>query len=219
MLGSGMVRGMRRARHQRAGVESHVRTSAGLLGKPTVHSSIRRCRRGGTRRGARAPVSARRCCSRYDVLDAALPGIATGTPIVDHTTAFFHSASRNEASACAPPASSFIHALRCSWGRRWRSIRPESCFHPATPRRSHAFHPRSPSSMCSDLRYLGERDEAAAIYKLMGQCDDSRRNAGGINDVLRIAEERGFNARAGLRTLRVCYDPSGQIRQGGAGVW
>ena len=56
--------------------------------------------------------------------------------------------------------------------------------------------------MCSDLRYVGERPDAAAIYKLLGNAMILA-VVGGINDVLRIAGDARTYASGGLYALRL----------------
>ena len=65
-------------------------------------------------------------------------------------------------------------------------------------------------AMCSDLRYVGERAQDAAIYKLMGNAMILA-VVGGLNDIMRIGEEQGLS-RAQSYTLFDFYDPGGQIR-------
>jgi 3-hydroxyisobutyrate dehydrogenase len=65
-------------------------------------------------------------------------------------------------------------------------------------------------AMCSDLRYVGPRPDDAAIFKLMGNAMILA-VVGGLNDVLRIAEQRGLT-REQAYALFDFYDPSGQIK-------
>jgi 3-hydroxyisobutyrate dehydrogenase-like beta-hydroxyacid dehydrogenase len=65
-------------------------------------------------------------------------------------------------------------------------------------------------AMCSDLRYVGERPDLAAIYKLMGNAMILA-VVGGVNDALRMAEEQDVS-RPRAYELFDFYDPMGQIR-------
>ncbi len=65
-------------------------------------------------------------------------------------------------------------------------------------------------AMCSDLRYVGERPQDAAIFKLMGNAMILA-VVGGINDIIRIAEVQEL-AHEHAYTLFDFYDPCGQIR-------
>jgi 3-hydroxyisobutyrate dehydrogenase len=141
------------------------------------------------------------------VLDAALPGIAPGTTIVDHSTVLPQRVpERGERLRAA--GFEFLHApvfmgppmalestgvmLASGDATTFERLRPAL------------------AAMCSDLRYLGEREDAGAIYKLMGNAMILTM-VGGLNDMLRIAEERGLS-RAQAYELFDFYDPSGQIK-------
>ena len=141
------------------------------------------------------------------VLDAALPGIAPGTAIVDHSTVLPQRVpERSERLRAAGFA--FLHApvfmgppmalestgvmLASGDATIFEGLRPAL------------------AAMCTSLRYLGEREDAAAIYKLMGNAMILS-VVGGINDMLRIAEERGLS-RSEAYQLFDFYDPSGQIQ-------
>jgi len=140
-------------------------------------------------------------------LDAALPGIAPGTAIVDHSTVLPQRvperAERLRAAGfvfldapvfMGPPMALEASGVMMASGARatFDALRP-------------ALEP-----MCSTLRYLGEREDAAAIYKLMGNAMILA-VVGGINDMLRIAEERGLT-RTQAYELFDFYDPGGQIK-------
>ena len=65
-------------------------------------------------------------------------------------------------------------------------------------------------SMCSDLRYLGARPDAAAVFKLLGNAM-LLAVVGGLNDLMRIAEMQGLT-RPEAYALFDYFDPGGQIR-------
>jgi 3-hydroxyisobutyrate dehydrogenase len=152
------------------------------------------------------------CCLSDDasvdaVLDAALPGIAEDTPIVDHTTVspqrvverVQRLAAANRRLLHAPVFMGPPMALE-STGVMLASG-DEALFARVAP---------ALRAMCSDLRYLGARPDAAAIYKLMGNAMILA-VVGGINDIFRIAERQGI-AREDAYALFDFYDPTGQIR-------
>jgi len=140
-------------------------------------------------------------------LEGALPGIAHGTVIVDHSTVLPQRVPER-AERLRGAGFAFVHAPVFMGP----SMAFESTGVILTSGDATTFARVSPalSSMCSDLRYLGERDDAAAVYKLMGNAMILA-VTGGINDVLRIAEERGLT-RAQAFELFEFYDPSGQIK-------
>lgn len=152
------------------------------------------------------------CCLSDDasvdaVLDAALPGIDTEAPIVDHTTVApqrvidrvqrLAAANRRLLHApvfMGPPMALESTGVMLASGDRELFTRVEPALR----------------AMCSDLRYRGARPDAAAIYKLMGNAMILA-VVGGINDIFRIAEQQGV-PRADAYELFDFYDPTGQIR-------
>jgi 3-hydroxyisobutyrate dehydrogenase len=140
-------------------------------------------------------------------IDAARPGIATETPIVDHTTVSPQGVAER-ARRLADGAYSFLHA-------------PVFMGPPMALNATGVMMVSGDASlvqrvrgvlerMCSDVRYVGERPEDAAIYKLMGNAMILA-VVGGLNDVMRIAEEQGLS-REQAYALFDFYDPSGQIK-------
>lgn len=150
-------------------------------------------------------------CLRSDesvdaALDAALEGIAPGTPVIDHTTVlpanveprvrrmrergipFLHAPV-----FMGPPNAAASTGLMLASGEKqlFERVRP-------------ALEP-----MTGTVWYLGERSETAAVFKLMG-------NAmilaviGGLNDMFSIAQANGIDSVTAY-TLFERYDPSGQI--------
>ena len=152
------------------------------------------------------------CCLSDDasvdaVIDAALPGIAAETPIVDHTTVSpqrvvervqrLAAAERSLLHApvfMGPPMALDNTGVMLASGEEALFARVEPALR----------------AMCSDLRYFGARPDLAAIYKLMGNAMILA-VVGGINDILRIAEQQDVS-RDEAYALFDFYDPTGQIR-------
>jgi 3-hydroxyisobutyrate dehydrogenase len=204
MLGSAMVRAMRRR-----GVDVRVWNR--------TFERARALESDGAHAFADAAEAARgaerlHLCLRDDAavdatLEAALPGIAAGTAIVDHSTVLPQRVpERGERLRAA--GFSFMHAPVFMGP----PMALESTGVMLSSGDSTTFARLSPAlaSMCSDLRYLGERDDAAAVYKLMGNAMILA-VTGGINDMLRIAEEREFTREQAYELFEF-YDPSGQIK-------
>ena len=144
------------------------------------------------------------------VIDAALPGIDAGSPIVDHTTVVPQRVVERFARL-ADVGHSFLHApvfmgppmaLEAS-GVMLASGDP-SLFERVRP---------ALEAMCSDLRYLGERPDAAATFKLMGNAMILA-VVGGLNDMLRIGEMQGLSREAAYELFDF-YDPTGQVKNRG----
>jgi 3-hydroxyisobutyrate dehydrogenase len=203
MLGSAMIRSMRRR-----GIPVHVwsRTAA----KATALEADGATAFGDPIEAAR-DVQRVHLCLNDDVsvdavLDAALPGISPGVPIVDHTTVLPQRvAERVERLSAA--GHSLLHAPVF--------MGPPMAFDSkgvmlSSGEASLFARLREPlSGMCSDLRYLGERPDLAAVYKLMGNAMILT-VVGGLNDMLRMAEEQGLT-RAQAFELFDFYDPGGQV--------
>jgi len=203
-LGSGMVRAMLRrgvavrlwnrspekARaHEEHGAQTFVDAAEAATGADRVHLCL----------NDDVSVDA--------VIEAALPGVAAETPIVDHTTVLPQRVVERT-RRLTDAGHAFMHApvfmgphmalsatgvmLASGDGALFERLRPAL------------------ETMCSDLRYLGERPDAAAIYKLMGNAMILA-VVGGLNDVIRIAEMQGLS-RAEAHALFDFYDPGGQIK-------
>jgi len=151
------------------------------------------------------------CCLHDDgsvdnVIDAALPGIAKETPILDHTTVLPQRVAER-ARRLAADGYAFLHApvfmgppmaleatgvmLVSGDASLVDRVRPDL------------------EAMCSDLRYAGERAEDAAIFKLMGNAM-MLAVIGGLNDVFRIAEMQDLT-RERAYTLFEYFNACGQI--------
>ncbi len=141
------------------------------------------------------------------VIDAAQPGIAAGSPIVDHTTVTPQGVLER-ARRLGEAGYSFLHApvfMGPPMALHATGVMMVSGDATLVERVRAALE-----AMCSDLRYLGERPDAAATYKLMGNAMILA-VVGGINDVLRIGEEQGLS-REQIYSLFDFYDPCGQIK-------
>jgi 3-hydroxyisobutyrate dehydrogenase len=140
-------------------------------------------------------------------IEAALTGIATQAPIVDHTTVSPQGAAER-ARRLAHAGYAFLHApvfIGPPMALEAQGVMMVSGDVALVQRVRPALE-----AMCSDLRYVGERAQDAAIYKLMGNAMILT-IVGGLNDVLRIAEEQGLT-RTQAYALFDFYDPTGQIK-------
>jgi 3-hydroxyisobutyrate dehydrogenase len=206
-VGSGMIRAMLKRGiavrvWNRSAAKAHALESAGARAftdpAETAHGAdrIHLCLRDD---GAVDPV-----------IDAALPGIAKASPIVDHSTLLPERVAER-VGRLGKAGYSYLHApvfmgppmALAASGVMMTSGEP-------------ALFERvrgALAAMCSDLRYLGERPDTAAIYKLMGNAMIFA-VVGGINDMLRIAEVQDLSHEAAYRLFDF-YDPCAQI--GGRG--
>lgn len=152
------------------------------------------------------------CCLNDDasvdaVLDAAIAGIASECPIVDHTTVVPQRVAER-VQRLAESGHALLHApvfMGPPMALESTGVMMASGDLPLFARL------RDPlQAMCSDLRYVGERPDLAAIYKLMGNAMILA-VVGGINDMFCIAEQQEMS-RAQAYELFSFYDPTGQIR-------
>lgn len=140
------------------------------------------------------------------ILANILPALDKATPIVDHTTVLPEGVVRR-ARDLGNAGYTFIHApvfmgppqALDSAGIMLASG-PNAIFERV----------REPlKAMTGEVRYLGERVDLAAIYKLMGNAMILA-VVGGINDVLHIADAQGV-ARTDAFDLFSFFNPAGQI--------
>jgi 3-hydroxyisobutyrate dehydrogenase len=204
MLGSAMIRGM-----LRRGIAVRVWSRSGHKARALEDD------------GARAfddPVEAASGAERVHlclsddasvdaVIDAALPGIATESPIVDHTTVSPQGVEER-AGRLAEAGYTFVHApvfMGPPMALESTGVMMTSGDVGSLQRVRGALE-----AMCSDLRYVGDRPQDAAIYKLMGNAMILA-VVGGINDAMRIGEEQGLSREQAYHLFDF-YDPSGQIK-------
>jgi len=152
------------------------------------------------------------CCLNDDasvdaVLDAALGGIASESPIVDHTTVLPQRVVERH-KRLSDAGYSFVHAP-VFMGPPMALTATGVMMTSGDPAIVSRVRPAL-EAMCSDLRHVGNRPEDAAIFKLMGNAMILA-VVGGINDVIRIAEVQGLT-REQAYALFDFYDPSGQVR-------
>lgn len=152
------------------------------------------------------------CCLHDDasvdaVLEAALPGIDPSTPLVDHTTVLPQRVVEREARLSSA-GYTFVHAP-VFMGPPMAEHSTGTMLVSGEAARVEAVRPAL-QAMCSDLRYLGGRPDAAAIYKLMGNAMIFA-VVGGLNDMMRIGEEQGLSREQSYELFDF-YDPSGQVR-------
>jgi 3-hydroxyisobutyrate dehydrogenase-like beta-hydroxyacid dehydrogenase len=203
MLGSGFVEALRRR-----GVDVRVWNRTFDRAKALEAYGARAC---SSPADAANGASIVHLCLRSDesvdaTLEAALPGIAPGTPVIDHTTVLPQNVAPR-VKRMRERGIPFLHApvfmgppnaaastglmLASGDGDLFERVRP--------------FLER----MTGTLWYLGERADKAAIFKLMG-------NAmilaviGGLSDMFAIALANGIDRQTAY-SLFERYDPSGQI--------
>ncbi len=141
------------------------------------------------------------------VIGAALPGIGSSTPIVDHTTVLPQGVVERT-RRLTQAGYAFVHApvfMGPPMAAQGHGVMLIS----GAPALVEVVRP-SLQNMCSDLRNLGARPDAAAIFKLMGNAMILA-IVGGFNDCMRIAEEQKLS-RAQAYELFEFYDPCGQIK-------
>lgn len=203
MLGSGFVRSLRRN-----GIDVNVWNRSPEKARALEDS------------GARAfddPAAAARgatrvhLCVRDDaavdaILDAALPGIDRGAPIVDHTTVLPEGVVAR-ARRLSETGHLFVHApvfmgppqAATATGTMLASG-PRALFDRLEPKLA---------KMTGTVRYFGERVDLAAVYKLLGN-SMILTVIGGIADIFRIGDEAGLTPQEAYELFSF-YDVSGQI--------
>lgn len=141
-----------------------------------------------------------------EVLDAAIPGIAPGTPILDHTTVA-PAGVGPRAKRLADAGFPFLHAPvfmgppQAESGQGTMLVSgPKSRFESLD---SHL------AKLASKRRYLGERVGAAAVYKLLGNLLILS-TIGGLTDMFALAKANGMSASDAYKLFEF-YSPQGQI--------
>ena len=154
-------------------------------------------------------------CTRDDaavdsILDSILASVGPNVPIVDHTTVSPEGVVKR-AKRLADARKLFIHcpvfmgppaALNAAGSML--ASGPKDLFEKVRP----ALEP-----MTGQVRYMGERADVAAVYKLMGNAT-LLALYGGIADVLRMADAQGV-ARTDAMELFTFFNPAGDL--GGRG--
>lgn len=203
MLGSAMVRAM-----LRRGVDVRVWNRSAQRAEALEQYGARACSD-----AAEAATGADRVhlCLSDDasvdsVLDAALPGIAKETPIVDHTTVLPQRVAER-ARRLSGDGYIFLHApvfMGPPMALEATGVMMVSGEASLVERLRADLE-----AMCSDLRYVGERAEDAATFKLMGNAM-MLAVVGGLNDIFRMAEMQDIT-RERAYSLFDFFTPSGQI--------
>ena len=185
MLGSGFVKSLRRQ-----GYEVHVWNRSFEKAKALEAVGARAF--ADTAEAARGVDIVHLCVRDETAVDAtlaaALPGIATSVPIVDHTTVAVASVAPR-AQRLRDAGYAFLHApvfmgppqAEAAQGVMLASG-PQSTFDAV---QEHL------ATMTGKVKYLGERVDLAAIYKLMGNAMILA-VVGGLADVLTIAQAQGL---------------------------
>ncbi len=141
-----------------------------------------------------------------DILDAALAGIAKGTPIVDHTTVDPRSVAPR-AKRLHDAGYPFLHAPVFMGPPQAES--GTGTMLASGPRELFERLDSHLARLASKRKYLGERVDRAAVYKLLGN-SMILAVVGGLSDMLTIAEAQGLSPVEAYE-LFTFYDVSGQI--------
>ncbi|HET6894980.1 MAG TPA: NAD(P)-dependent oxidoreductase [Candidatus Baltobacteraceae bacterium] len=203
MLGSGFVQALRRR-----GVDVRVwnRTFEKAKALEAYGAHAMRSPAEAARGASRVHLCLHSDESVDSTLDAALEAIAPGTPVVDHTTVLPQNVvprrDRLNARGIAflhapvfmgPPNAAAATGLMLASGDQTLFERLRPFLEPMT----------------GTVWYVGERADAAAVFKLMGNAMILA-VVGGLNDMFTIAQANGID-RASAYMLFERYDPSGQI--------
>jgi 3-hydroxyisobutyrate dehydrogenase len=140
------------------------------------------------------------------VLDAAMPGIAKGTPIVDHTTVAVASVVPR-ADRLQTAGYTFMHAPVFMGPPQ--AANAQGVMLAAGPKALFALLEPHLMTMTGTVQYLGERADVAAVYKLMGNAMILA-VVGGLTDVFDIARAQGLTP-AQAYELFSFYNVEGQI--------
>lgn len=140
------------------------------------------------------------------ILERASSGLAAGVPVVDHTTVAPASVARR-VTRLAERGNPFMHAPVFMGPPQARSGAGTML---ASGRRELFERLDSHLAKLADKRqYLGERADAAALYKLMGNLMILA-TVGGLRDMFALAEVNGIS-RDDAYALFSFYSPQGQI--------
>jgi len=139
-------------------------------------------------------------------LAAALPGLEMGVPVVDHTTVLPHGVP-GRAARLRSAGHPFLHAPVFMGPPQ--ALDASGIMMCGGPRAVFEMFEPALAPMTGDLRYLGEREDLAAVCKLLG-------NAmilaviGGLNDAFTIAERSGLTREQAYQVFSF-FSPAGQI--------
>jgi 3-hydroxyisobutyrate dehydrogenase len=140
------------------------------------------------------------------VLGAALPGIAKGTPIVDHTTVDPRGVA-GRAKWTNDAGYPFLHAPVFMGPPQAES--GQGMMLASGPQALYERLDDHLAKLANKRKYLGERVDRAAVYKLLGN-SMILAVVGGLNDMLTIARAQGLSPVEAYE-LFTFYDVSGQI--------
>lgn len=203
MLGSGFVQAFRRR-----GVNVRVwnRTFEKAKALESYGAQAFESPAEAARGASRVHVCLRSDDSVDSTLDAALEGIAPGTPVIGHTTVLPQNVEPRRRRLqergipflhapvfMGPPNAAAATGLMLASGDRqlFEDVRP------------------SLEAMTGAVWYLGGRSDTAAVFKLMGNAMILA-VVGGLNDMFAIAQANGIDRQTAY-TLFDKYSPSGQI--------
>lgn len=140
------------------------------------------------------------------ILDAALSGIAKGTPIVDHTTVDPHGVEAR-AKRLRDAGYPFLHAPVFMGPPQAES--GQGTMLASGPKALFERLDTHLAKLASKRKYFGERVDLAAIYKLLGN-SMILAVVGGLSDMLTIAQAQDLTPVEAYE-LFTFYDVSGQI--------
>lgn len=207
MLGSGFVQALRRR-----GVAVRVwnRTPAKAKALEAYGAIACESAAEAARNATRVHICVRDDAAVDATLDAALPGIASGTPVVDHTTVLPQSVAPR-AQRLADRGIPFLHAPVFMGPPN--AAAATGLMLSSGPQDTYERVRSALEAMTGKLWYLGSRPDLAAIFKLMGNAMILA-IVGGLNDMFALAEANGLTREEAYRLFEN-YDPSLQI--GGRG--
>ena len=203
MLGSGFVRHLRA---QGVGVHVWNRTPEKAQALASTGAMPYADAADAARGASTVHICVRDGAAVDQVHDGALPGIAKGTPIVDHTTVEPRTVAPR-AKRLADAGYPFLHApvfmgppqAESGQGTMLASG-PRALFDALDPQLA---------KMASKRQYLGERVDAAAVYKLMGNLMILA-TVGGLRDLFALGAANGISPHDAYKLFDF-YSPPGQI--------
>ncbi len=140
------------------------------------------------------------------ILDAALPGMRDGIPIVDHTTVLPQGVVAR-AQRLAAAHHPFLHAPVFMGPPQAESA--TGTMLAAGPQEHFRALERHLAQMTGRVIYLGERADLAAVYKLMGNLLILA-TIGGLSDLYSFAQANGLSKTEAYKLFDF-YSPQGQL--------